>query len=202
MCQLPPDSHCAMRSHIAALARLMPAPDVLPALRGLLLDDDDDDVAAGRALVPTFTTAPTGLRVTFCDTTVVLVSLPSTQVFWRTTTLLPFLPGVTTLVWPLYSEESLCLVVAYPTASVLRSFLMTTRLRTTFMPSSSAVGIAGDTTSSSFLVTPSSASRPKTVELVEVTVRVLPSATKVTFFGVVTARVRPPRPSGWEREEI
>ena len=68
------------------------------------------------------------------------------------------------------------------------------------MPSSSAVGIAGDTTSSSFLVTPSSASRPKTVELVDVTVRVLPSATKVTFFGVVTARVRPPRPSGWERE--
>ena len=33
-----------------------------------------------------------------------------------------------------------------------------------------------------------------------VTVRVLPSATTVTFFGVVTARVRPPRPSGWERE--
>ena len=54
--------------------------------------------------------------------------------------------------------------------------------------------------SSSCLVTPSSASRPKTVELVVVTVRVLPSATKVTFFGVVTARVRPPRPSGWERE--
>ena len=85
-------------------------------------------------------------------------------------------------------------------ASVARSCLVTTRLRTTFMPSSSAVGIAGDTTSSTFLVTPSSASRPKTVELVEVTVRVLPSATKVTFFGVVTARVRPPRPSGWERE--
>ena len=38
------------------------------------------------------------------------------------------------------------------------------------------------------------------MELVEVTVRVLPSATKVTFFGVVTARVRPPRPSGCERE--
>src|SRR5690349_6678963 len=111
MCQLPPDSHCAMRSHIAALARLMPAPDVLPALRGVL-DDDDEVEDAGRALVPTLTTAVTGLRVTFCDTTVVLVSLPSTQVFWRTTTLLPFLPGVTTLVWPLYSEESLCLVVA------------------------------------------------------------------------------------------
>ncbi len=30
--------------------------------------------------------------------------------------------------------------------------------------------------------------------------RVLPSATKVTFFGVVTARVSPPRPSGWDRE--
>ena len=30
--------------------------------------------------------------------------------------------------------------------------------------------------------------------------RVLPSATTVTFFGVVTARVRPPRPSGWERD--
>ena len=68
------------------------------------------------------------------------------------------------------------------------------------MPSSSAVGIAGDTRSSSFFTTPSSDSRPNTVVLVEVTVRVLPSATKVTFFGVVTARVRPPRPSGWERD--
>ena len=36
--------------------------------------------------------------------------------------------------------------------------------------------------------------------LVVVTCRVLPSATNVTFFGVVTARVRPPRPSCCERE--
>ena len=57
--------------------------------------------AAGRDLVPTFTTAVTGFLVTFCETTLVVVSLPSTQVFCRTTTLLPFLPGVTTLVWPL-----------------------------------------------------------------------------------------------------
>src|SRR4051812_36725350 len=100
MCQLPPDSHWAMRSHMAALARLMPAPDVLPALpppppppvvvRGV--------VAAGRDLVPTFTTAATGFLVTFCETTLVFASLPSTQVFWRTTVLVPLTPGLTTLV--------------------------------------------------------------------------------------------------------
>ena len=77
---------------------------------------------------------------------------------------------------------------------------MVTRLSTTFMPSSSAVGMAGVTMSSTFLTTPSSASRPNTVVPVVVTVRFLPSATRTTFFGVVTARVRPPRPSGCERE--
>src|SRR6478752_5222127 len=77
---------------------------------------------------------------------------------------------------------------------------MVTRLSTTFIPSSSAVGIAGVTMSSTFLTTPSSASMPNTVVPVVVTVRFLPSATKTTFFGVVTARVRPPRPRGWERE--
>src|SRR6478752_9752574 len=101
MLQLPPDSHWAMRSHMAALARLMPAPEVLPALRVELLELLELLVAAGRDLVPTFTTAATGFLVTFCETTLVVVSLPSTQVFWRTTTLLPFWPGVTTLLRPL-----------------------------------------------------------------------------------------------------
>ena len=92
MLQLPPDSHSAIRSHIAAFARLMPAPEVFPA-------EGDDD--AGRALVPTLTTAATGLARTFSESTFVFDSLPSTQVFSRTTVFLPFLPGVTTLVWPL-----------------------------------------------------------------------------------------------------
>jgi hypothetical protein len=77
---------------------------------------------------------------------------------------------------------------------------MVTRLRTTFMPSSERGRHGGGDGSSTIFTTPSSASSPKTVLLVEVTVRVLPSATNVTFFGMVTAKVRPPRPSGWERD--
>jgi hypothetical protein len=73
MFQRPPDSHWAIRSHIAARAVLMPAPDVLPPpLPPVLV------VAAGRALVPTLTTAATGLAVTVLLTTLVLVFLPST----------------------------------------------------------------------------------------------------------------------------
>src|SRR5690606_37578429 len=100
MFQRWPDSHMAIRSHIAALARLIPAPEVLPALRGAL-DEDDDDVALGLALVPTSTTRATGALVTFSARTFSALTLPSGEVYSVVTSLLPSTPLVSVLVCPL-----------------------------------------------------------------------------------------------------
>src|SRR6478672_13872850 len=99
MDQLPLDSHWAMRSHMAALERLIPAPEVLPA-------DGGGGVATGRALVPTAMTRVTGRWVTTEVSHFLLLTLPSTLVTRQVATFAPSAPFWTTLLWPLKRLES------------------------------------------------------------------------------------------------
>ena len=94
MLQLPPDSHWATRSHMAALAKLIPPPEVLPALAA-----GAAGAGAGRAWVPLATTWATGSRVTVepvCDS---LSTCPSTTTCWTVMVRSPATPLVTTFFW-------------------------------------------------------------------------------------------------------
>src|SRR6478609_4562181 len=100
MCQLPVDSHWAMLSHMAARARLMPAPEVeppvlrvLPVLPVLVVRG----AAAGRALEPTSRMRSTGALVTFEEISLVETTLPSTTVVRTVTVRTPATPARETL---------------------------------------------------------------------------------------------------------
>src|SRR6478609_3089549 len=103
MCQLPVDSHWAMPSHMAARARLIPAPEleppvlrvvvlVLRVLFGL-------GAATGRAFVPTSTMRSTGALVTFEEIALVETTLPSTTVVRTVTVRTPATPAREALAW-------------------------------------------------------------------------------------------------------
>ncbi len=94
------------------------------------------------------------------------------------------------------------MVVEYLIASVVVFVETTTRLRTIFMPASTGVSSPGATMSTALRLTPISPKTPDTLGAAVVTVRVLPSTTTLTFFGVVTARARPLRPRGCDREAV
>src|SRR6478752_1921721 len=114
MCQLPPDSHRAIRSHIAAFARLRPAPEVLPA-------DGAGVVAAGAGaatLVPTATTWFTGFLVTCVPVWLRDSSLPSTHTSSKVALCSPATPWVVVFLVPLARVASSWLVTPNATGWV------------------------------------------------------------------------------------
>src|SRR5690242_13604251 len=101
MCQLPVDSHWAMLSHIAARARLRPAPELEPPVLGAgAAAGFGAGAGAGRCLVPTSTMRATGALVTVEETCLVEKTLPSTTVLRTVTVRTPATPARVTLVWP------------------------------------------------------------------------------------------------------
>src|SRR6478609_12203150 len=145
MCQLPPDSHWAIRSHIAAFARLRPAPEVLPA------DGAGVGVAGAgagaAALVPTATTWLTGFLVTEAPVWLRDSSLPSTHTSSKVTLCSPATPLVVVFLVPLARVASSWLVTPNATAWVSLTDFFSTRLIVTARPSVSGVSGAGFTRS-------------------------------------------------------
>src|SRR6476646_8457750 len=96
MCQLPVDSHWAIESHMAARARLRPAPEVE---RVVVVDVVVFGAAAGRDLVPTSRIRSTGALVTLEEISLVEMTLPSTSDVRTVTVRSPATPARATLVW-------------------------------------------------------------------------------------------------------
>src|SRR6478735_12421733 len=135
MCQLPPDSHWAIRSHIAALARLRPAPEVLPADGGAATVVGAVVGAVGvAALVPTATTWLTGFLVTAAPVWLRDSSLPSTHTSSKVTLCSPATPLVVVFLVPLARVASSWLVTPNATAWVSLTDFFSTRLIVTARP--------------------------------------------------------------------
>src|SRR3954447_5036559 len=97
-----------MESHMAARARLMPAPDVEPPdVEPPDVEPPDVDAAerfgagagAGRFFVPTRTTALTGFFVTTEEISLVETTLPSLRVRRSVMVRMPATPLVATFFW-------------------------------------------------------------------------------------------------------
>ncbi len=108
--QLPPDSHCARRSHTLPVGTA--------GEPGSLGAD-----AAGLALVPTWTTRGFGATVWVVESLLLPATTPSMVVTRQVSTAVPAVPSSTTFSWPTYSESvfSFCTGGGTVIVSVTRS---------------------------------------------------------------------------------
>src|SRR4029453_1444124 len=182
----PLDSHWAILSHMASFIMAGAAAPVFVA------------AGAGLALVPTRTFSATGWVTTVSDARVREASRPSTSTSLKVLSTLPSTPAWVTFFSPLYSSALSVETVSNgrfsETAAVL---LVSTRETLVTMLFTTGAVPGWETRSLPPKATPASRSSVATSGAVVVLLELLPSATRLTVFGVEIS-TNDPVTSSWE----
>ena len=180
MDQLPVDSHCAILSHMASFIMAgAPAP-VLAAAAAWATG-----FGFGFSLVPTVTFLVTGCVLTDCDTRVREASRPSTRTSLNFFVMEPAAPAWVTFSSPLSMPASSVVRVLNGTASVASAVLLTSTRETLITMLLTTGALPGwETRSLAPSLMPASARSWPTLAAVVVVLAALPSATRLTAFGV------------------
>src|SRR6478609_5911962 len=177
MAQLPPDSHCAILSHMPSFIIAGAAAPVLAAAASA--------AGLGLSLVPTVIFSVTGWTLTVSDTRVRDASRPSTRTNLKLFLVVPATPACVTVFSPLNMSALSVVSVSNAMGSVVTAVLLASTRETLITMSLTTGAFPGwETRSLAPSESPASSSTLATVAAVVVVAAALPSATRLSFLGV------------------